>query len=718
MDDCQTHLEGGGCALPRPKRPCEGVPEPAPCTGCGDTGDSGVVAHYEGGGSACDHGAVAPSWTVALVLAAVLGLRRWRWLVVGLLAAGPASAADLEAFDVLDGAPVPGLVEPSLGRAWSPRIALTGTLAADPVRVRMGPQTEAVVEGMSTGEAAVSLQVLDWFVVGVDLPVHHAAMADPRDSGGGLGPTTGFFRAPLGARGGASHAFESRLQLPTGRNRALADDPTLAFAHGGSFSAGWVGARTCEQGPLAGFTCPWWGGGRVAARFQPATALGGIAWGSRWEASAGLRRNLGPVGLAANLIGSAPLNPLGSPTARWPLEANGFLSARAGQAVLSVGGGAGLSRGLGAPQARLAATLTWLGQIGDRDGDGYLDPRDLCPRRPEDRDRFRDGDGCPDLDNDQDGIADVDDQCPLEPEVFNDWKDRDGCPDALATWTVSVVSREPLERVWISVGDQGGWQVLPSGRFELEPGEHTLEVRADGHAPVRQTLVLEGGAHHTDVALRKQVWSAVRVQLVSADDGEGLAGTVTLRGVEHAVRPEGTPIPALVGRHVLTARADGFVEGQGLAVAPRDEAGELVLELDPLPPLTDRPPVVFALGSADLSDDGLELIDTLVAWLSRHPEIEVLRIEGHADEIGGSAYNLDLSERRAQTVADALVARGIAPERLRTAGLGEARAWVTLHGAPPEVATTVAGQALREVAFRVLVWNDAVVDVSREDHAR
>jgi hypothetical protein len=48
----------------------------------------------------------------------------------------------------------------------------------------------------------------------------------------------------------------------------------------------------------------------------------------------------------------------------------------------------------------------------DRDGDGVREPDDLCPDEPEDRDGWKDDDGCPDPDNDGDGIPDAQDRCP------------------------------------------------------------------------------------------------------------------------------------------------------------------------------------------------------------------------------------------------------------------------------------------------------------------
>jgi OmpA-OmpF porin, OOP family len=67
--------------------------------------------------------------------------------------------------------------------------------------------------------------------------------------------------------------------------------------------------------------------------------------------------------------------------------------------------------------------------IGDQDGDGLRDDVDQCKTEPEDRDDFRDEDGCPDPDNDGDGVRDAADQCPLDPEDKDGFQDEDGCPD-------------------------------------------------------------------------------------------------------------------------------------------------------------------------------------------------------------------------------------------------------------------------------------------------
>jgi outer membrane protein OmpA-like peptidoglycan-associated protein len=65
----------------------------------------------------------------------------------------------------------------------------------------------------------------------------------------------------------------------------------------------------------------------------------------------------------------------------------------------------------------------------DNDGDSIPDIRDKCPNQAEDKDGFQDSDGCADSDNDNDGKPDSLDQCPLKSEDRDGFKDDDGCPD-------------------------------------------------------------------------------------------------------------------------------------------------------------------------------------------------------------------------------------------------------------------------------------------------
>lgn len=111
-----------------------------------------------------------------------------------------------------------------------------------------------------------------------------------------------------------------------------------------------------------------------------------------------------------------------------PLEARGGL-AYGRDLVLLAGAGAGIVGDVGSPGYRVFAGLQWTPTYRDADGDGIEDDDDACPKQREDRDGFRDGDGCPELDNDEDGVPDALDQCDEQPEDRDGFRDEDGCPE-------------------------------------------------------------------------------------------------------------------------------------------------------------------------------------------------------------------------------------------------------------------------------------------------
>jgi len=63
-------------------------------------------------------------------------------------------------------------------------------------------------------------------------------------------------------------------------------------------------------------------------------------------------------------------------------------------------------------------------------------------------------------------------------------------------------------------------------------------------------------------------------------------------------------------------------------------------------------------------------IDRVAGVLTRYPET-LIRVEGHTDSVGTEAYNMDLSFRRANSVRDLLVQKGVSIHRIQPAGFGE-----------------------------------------------
>ena len=85
--------------------------------------------------------------------------------------------------------------------------------------------------------------------------------------------------------------------------------------------------------------------------------------------------------------------------------------------------------------------------------------------------------------------------------------------------------------------------------------------------------------------------------------------------------------------------------------------------------------VQFDFDKANLRPDSSVVLDEAASILSRRDDVRV-RIEGYTDATGPESYNQTLSERRAESVRRYLVERGVAAERLGTAGFGDAAAWL------------------------------------------
>jgi outer membrane protein OmpA-like peptidoglycan-associated protein len=81
--------------------------------------------------------------------------------------------------------------------------------------------------------------------------------------------------------------------------------------------------------------------------------------------------------------------------------------------------------------------------------------------------------------------------------------------------------------------------------------------------------------------------------------------------------------------------------------------------------------ITFATNSADLNAQFFSALEGVALVLKEYNKT-VVEIAGHTDSTGSDAYNLALSQRRAQAVASYLVSQGITQQRLITVGAGEA----------------------------------------------
>lgn len=87
---------------------------------------------------------------------------------------------------------------------------------------------------------------------------------------------------------------------------------------------------------------------------------------------------------------------------------------------------------------------------------------------------------------------------------------------------------------------------------------------------------------------------------------------------------------------------------------------------------TFKSDMFFDFDSATLKPGAYAELDRVAKVFNDYPQT-MIQIQGHTDSSGPEAYNMVLSERRANAVRDSLVQRGIDPERLTTIGFGESQ---------------------------------------------
>jgi OOP family OmpA-OmpF porin len=105
--------------------------------------------------------------------------------------------------------------------------------------------------------------------------------------------------------------------------------------------------------------------------------------------------------------------------------------------------------------------------------------------------------------------------------------------------------------------------------------------------------------------------------------------------------------------------------------------------------------ILFEIASDEISSESDGLLREIAQVMNENPHVRKVRVEGHTDNQGAAAYNLDLSRRRARAVRERLIANGVEEGRLESQGYGLTR--------PLETNDTDAGRAAnRRVEFNIL----------------
>jgi outer membrane protein OmpA-like peptidoglycan-associated protein len=85
---------------------------------------------------------------------------------------------------------------------------------------------------------------------------------------------------------------------------------------------------------------------------------------------------------------------------------------------------------------------------------------------------------------------------------------------------------------------------------------------------------------------------------------------------------------------------------------------------------TFKSDLFFDVNSSTIKPGGYAELDRVANVLAQYPQT-MIRVEGHTDQTGSEQYNLQLSDRRANAVKNALTQKGIDAARITPVGMGE-----------------------------------------------
>ncbi len=130
-----------------------------------------------------------------------------------------------------------------------------------------------------------------------------------------------------------------------------------------------------------------------------------------------------------------------------------------------------------------------------------------------------------------------------------------------------------------------------------------------------------------------------------------------------------------------------YTHHQGEAPAPKPVIQAKKITIDQM--------VHFDFDKYNIKKDSYGILSDVASILKSNPQIKKIRIEGHTDAIGTDAYNMKLSQRRANSVREYLIKQGVSADRLEAVGYGKSR--------PIAPNNTAAGRAKnRRVEFNVI----------------
>ncbi len=191
---------------------------------------------------------------------------------------------------------------------------------------------------------------------------------------------------------------------------------------------------------------------------------------------------------------------------------------------------------------------------------------------------------------------------------------------------------------------------------------------------------------------------------IGAVAGAGLGAIIGKQAGNTAV---GAAIGAVVGG--TTGALIGREMDQAAEEMERDLEGVRVERVGESIKLTFDSGILFAVNKSDLNPQAQANLTDLAVILKKYKDTDIF-IDGHTDSDGTDAYNMTLSEQRANAVKSFLAMQSVASTRMNTQGYGETK--------PIADNTTASGKAQNRRVEVAIVANEKMVDAMEKKAAQ
>lgn len=530
--------------------------------------------------------------------------------------------------------------------------------------------TRRIVDHLIVEHFFGGIGLTDWFSVGVDMPVawyNHFQDPDPVTApgfGGNLDlgdprlemklQALSRYRFPVGL------AFIPFFQAPLGNDGHFMGDET--FVGGGILVLDASLSRRILVGLNGGIEV------KESINFNNVdVGLMTILMG----AGASLKLN-SKFDLSAEGIARTPWNNLFAEEAETPVEALGSLRWRSKKGLaVSGGGGAGIVYGVGAPRFRGFLRVAYAGSsaehlkhLTDLENEKHkpeappevewaiVELKEKCPADPSTFDPKVHDPSCPKY-YELSEIASLSLKCPSQSEDYDPNVHDPGCPKVYEL-KADLSSQDYATVYVLAASDIAGR--CPSDPSQFNPQVHDASCQKFFELQEAVSLVARCPENPDDFDPEQHDPACNKVYTLKDDYTKGDVQAIYLLAQADIDQDGVLDIEDLCPREVGIPASHGCPEGIEFF-----KQGETI---------GTRFPIAFNFNSSKIAGDVAKGLSEVAEVLLNHPEIKKVRIEGHADIIGGDEVNARVSLGRAMMVKQFLEKCGVSSDRLRAVGMG------------------------------------------------